>query len=116
MGNLFRRRSLCEFLYASTLLKAAALAALGPAGTDSGIYANKLIPREPDGSARARPQKAVIEAVLTPQEQDSAPPGLERIGSHMTITRLGDLESLRWTHGDEKPYQPIIHTSYPPRG
>ncbi len=95
----------------TTLLKAAALGALGPAVTDSGIYAYKLIRREPDGSARARPEKAVIEAVFTPHEQDGAPPGLERIESHVTITRRGDLESLRWTHGDEKPWQPIFSST-----
>ncbi len=95
----------------TTLLKAAALASLGPAVGDSGIYAYRLIRREPDGSVRAQPDKAVIEAVFTPHEQDGAPTVTGRIESRVTITRRGDLESLRWTHGDETPWHPIFSST-----
>lgn len=94
----------------TTLLKAVALAALGPAVSDSGIYPYQLIRREPAASQKGQPQKAVIEAVFTPHEQDHTE-SVPRVESHVTVGRRSDLELLRWTHGDEKLWHPIFNSS-----
>ncbi|HEX9970472.1 MAG TPA: AAA family ATPase [bacterium] len=78
-GNGMRKPSLANInllladngLGKTTLLKAVALAALGPAVSDSGIYPYKLIRREPVVAANDQPDQAVIEAVFIPHEQDA---------------------------------------------
>lgn len=94
----------------TTLLKAVALAALGPAVSDSGIYPYKLIRREPVVAAAIQPDQAVIEAVFTPHEQDDTY-NVSRVESRVAVIRKGDLESLRWTHSDEKNWHPIFSSS-----
>lgn len=94
----------------TTLLKAVALASLGPAVSDSGIFPYRLIRREPTDSAKAQPEEAVIEAEFTPHGQDHTP-GVDRVESHVTIKRRGDLESLRWSHGEEKVWHPIFSST-----
>jgi predicted ATP-binding protein involved in virulence len=94
----------------TTLLKAVALAALGPAVSDSGIYPYKLIRREPVVAANDQPDQAVIEAVFIPHEQD-ATDNVSRIESRVAVIRKGDLESLRWVHSDEKIWHPIFSSS-----
>ncbi|HIJ87426.1 MAG TPA: AAA family ATPase [Desulfuromonadales bacterium] len=89
----------------TTLLKAIALAALGPAVTDSGIFPYLLIRREP----LLQPSEAVIEANFFPNEQDDT--FVSVVESHITVTRRGDLESLRWTHPEEKAWHPIFSSS-----
>ena len=103
----------------TTLLKAISLAALGPAVTDSGIYPYHLIRREPD----SHPSKgtkiksdmeppagvATLTAVFKGHPQDSVP--VSSVESEITISQRGDLEQLRWTHQDEKPWQPIFSFS-----
>ncbi|MCI0493610.1 AAA family ATPase [candidate division KSB1 bacterium] len=94
----------------TTLLKAIALAALGPAVGDSGIYPYQLIRHEPVAAANTQPEQAVIEAVFTPHEQD-ATDTVNRIESRVAVIRKGDLESLRWIHSDEKIWHPIFSSS-----
>jgi len=94
----------------TTLLKAIALAALGPAVSDSGIYPYRLIRREPTVNTDNQPEQAVIEAVFTPHEQDQTS-HLSRVESRISVARRGDLESLRWTHADEKIWHPIFSSS-----
>lgn len=94
----------------TTLLKAIALAALGPAVSDSGIYPYQLIRREPAVSVKDQPEQAVIEAVFTSHEQDQVT-HINRVESRVTVARRGDLESLRWTHADEKIWHPIFSSS-----
>lgn len=91
----------------TTLLKAIALAALGPAVEDSGIFSYHLVRQEPGVPADEQPEKAVIEAVFTPHVQDDTG-SVCRIESHVTVARRGDLESLRWMHPDDKLWHPIF--------
>ena len=117
-GNGMRKPSLANInllladngLGKTTLLKAVALAALGPAVSDSGIYPYKLIRREPVVAANDQPDQAVIEAVFIPHEQD-ATYDVNRVESRVAVIRKGDLESLRWTHSDEKIWHPIFSSS-----
>lgn len=93
----------------TTLLKAIALAALGPAVSDSGIFPYRLIRREPIANWLAQPNEAVIEADFFPNEQDNT--SVSVVKSHITVVRRGDLESLRWTHKDDKHWHPIFSSS-----
>ena len=96
----------------TSILKAIALAALGPAVGDSGIYPYRLIRRgptgEPNGSEHA--DTAIIRAEFTPHAQDDVPDGVH-LPAHITITRKGDLESLRWAEKDEQHWQQIFSSS-----
>lgn len=102
----------------TTLLKAIALSALGPAVGSSGIYANRLVRREPGApksgktSAKksATAEKAVLEAEFTTHPQDRAG-SLERLESRVEVVKRGDLEELRWTHEEEKRWHPIFKSS-----
>ena len=92
----------------TTFLKAVALAALGPAVADAGIYPYRLIRREPnviDESPETHETQARISANFRTHDQDHAPYGL--IESQVTVSRKGDLEQLRWTHTDDKAWHPI---------
>ena len=91
----------------TTLLKGVALAALGPAVADSGLFPYYLVRRE-DG--RPNGEGALIEAsfALNAQDQrDIFPRELSRVESRIRVERRGDLERLRWAHGDEKRWHPI---------
>lgn len=99
----------------TTLLKAVALTALGPAVPDSGIYPHALVRREPESGTRKRggtsePREASLEAVFTLYAQDHREHH-EHLESRVTVTRRGDLEQLRWTHPDETRWQPIYSSS-----
>lgn len=91
----------------TTLLKAISLAALGPAVRSAGIYANRLVRREPGNEHTA--STATIEAGFIPHEQDQV--GLSRIESRVEVVRKGDLEELQWTHPDKKEWHPIYSSS-----
>ncbi|MGK7911153.1 MAG: AAA family ATPase [Synechococcus sp.] len=96
----------------TTLLKAIAIAALGPSVSDSGIFPYRLIRREPDAQTKAlQPKQACIKATFTPHQQDRTPSNLEKIESEITILKRGDLESLRWTYGEEDYWQPIFSST-----
>lgn len=93
----------------TTLLKAISLAALGPSVSDSGIFPYRLIRREPDTYTKSsQPEQASIKAVFTPHQQDQTPSQFDHIESEITISQRGDLESLRWTHQQEKGWHPIF--------
>ncbi|HEY1663178.1 MAG TPA: AAA family ATPase [Verrucomicrobiae bacterium] len=87
----------------TTLLRAIALASLGPAVGRSGIYPYHLIRREA-GDKASKP--AVLKASFTSHEQDNAPFG--KISSKVELIPEGDLELLEWTHGDPKLWHPVF--------
>lgn len=94
----------------TTLLKAIAIAALGPAVEDARLPIYRLIRREPGAELTSSTvEEAVIEARFTAHEQDAhgtdLPPG--PLESRVTISRIGDIERIRWSHSDEKPWHPI---------
>lgn len=91
----------------TTLLKGIALAALGPAVAESGLFPYYLIRREP-GEQNNR--EASIKAVFIPNRQDRKngfPESIERVHSHIRIDHRGDLERLKWAHDDDKHWHPI---------
>lgn len=101
----------------TTLLKAIALAALGPAVRSSGIYPYRLVRREPGGGRSTSKAKrdgaqsqAEIEAYFTPHEQDRVGK-IPRIESHIRVVRKMDLEELEWVHREEKLWHPIYSSS-----
>lgn len=95
----------------TTLLKAIALAALGPAVGDSGIYPYRLIRREPGAVPNGSEAEAVIKATFTTHEQDHLDSTQTPVDSEIRVTRKGDLETLRWTHPDETRWSPIYRSS-----
>lgn len=101
----------------TTMLKAISLAGLGPAVRSAGIYANRLVRREPTPRSSSRPQgaapeasEAIIEAIFTSHPQDQAG-GHPVIESRIRISRKGDLEEMVWDHPDEKRWHPIFSSS-----
>jgi hypothetical protein len=99
----------------TTMLKAIALAALGPAVSDSGIYPYRLIRREPgedlpDLVGQPRSERiATIEAKFRAHPQDGV--SVQNVESMITVSQRGDLEQLRWAHRDEKIWHPIFSAS-----
>ena len=89
----------------STLLKGVALAALGPAVADSGVFPYHLVRREAGGSADVG---ALVEATFTPSVQDDVPGGLPQVESRIRIDRRGDLERLQWARPEDKLWRPIF--------
>ncbi|MCO6491394.1 MAG: AAA family ATPase [Phaeodactylibacter sp.] len=94
----------------TTLLKAVALAALGPAVQDSGIFPYRLIRREPVGSGRQTVDEATICARFKPHEQDRVK-NFSVVESQVKVKRKGDLETLRWDHTQEKLWHPIFSST-----
>src|SRR6266852_1535953 len=100
----------------TAMLKAIALACLGPAVRDSGIYAYRLIRREPGSREDHNPKRqssdeALIEAFFTPHPQDRVPSGIRRVESRISIKRRGDLEQMEWSHPDDKNWHPIYSST-----
>ena len=98
----------------TTLLKAIALACLGPAVGRAGIYPYRLVRQEPRAgassarsTAKAAAAEAVVRARFTPHEQDHVPAGIARLESDVRVRRQIDLEELEWVHPDEKAWHPI---------
>jgi predicted ATPase len=89
----------------TSLLKAIALAALGPAVGKSGIYPYKLIRREA-GLEALKP--AVLKATFTTHPQDRSP--IPKIDSRVDVIPEGDLELLEWGQSDPKPWHPVFQT------
>ena len=89
----------------TTLLKGIALAALGPAVADSGLFPYRLI-RRADGDPSET--GALVEATFTPNVQDEVPRWISRVESRIRVDHRGDLERFRWEHLDEKPWHPIF--------
>lgn len=100
----------------TTLLKAIALACLGPAVGRAGIYPYRLIRHEPGqvpgtkhgSKAGATDSEATIRAGFVPHEQDRIPRGIAALESDTRVRREGDLETLEWVHPDEKTWHPIF--------
>lgn len=84
----------------TAMLKAIALACLGPAVSDAGIYPYRLVRR-----TRSAPDlhAAILTASFATHPQDGLRTGLT--GETM-VQRKGDLETLRW-NGDEEAWSPI---------
>jgi len=99
----------------TTLLKAIALAALGPAVRSSGIFPNRLVRREPTPARGKTPPgphtKAIIEARFTPHPQDQIPQDMGKLKSRIEVLRKGDLEELNWAHESEERWEPIYSAS-----
>jgi len=94
----------------TTLLKAVALAALGPAVTDSGIYPYHLVRKEPKKSKIIPAKHANLKASFIPHKQDEVS-NYEKVESDIAIVKKGDLEQLRWSHHSEKPWHPIYSST-----
>lgn len=97
----------------TSLLKAVAIAALGPAVAAASLPIYRLIRREPGetGDPGTGIPAAVIEADFTPHAQEVEaikPVRVKRLESHVTIQRRGDVELPVWTHPDDKPWHPIF--------
>lgn len=122
----------------SSVLRAIALAALGPAVVDSGIYPDRLVRREPKVVGKIQlGREAAIDAVFVPHEQDlltarlpnsrgktsaSLAPELRPLHSEVRVFRKTDLEQLRWlghheiSEGEsEKDWQDDMKEDYPRR-
>jgi len=97
----------------TTLLKAIALACLGPAVARAGLYPYRLIRQEPrtktrsGSTSRPNAREAVIQASFTTHDQDDVPAGVQVLESDIRVRREGDLEELQWAHPDAKPWHPI---------
>jgi predicted ATP-binding protein involved in virulence len=101
----------------TTLLKAIALACLGPAVGHAGIYPYRLIRQEPRialskarSSTRKSTTEAIIQATFTPNEQDQVPTGVVQLESDVRVRRAIDLEQLEWVHPEEKAWHPIFRS------
>lgn len=95
----------------TTLLKGIALAALGPAVAESGIFPYHLVRRE---AGQPAPGGAFIEAAFTPNAQDrnrQFPDRMSRIESRVRVDLRGDLERFKWMNSDDKPWHPIYSDS-----
>ena len=95
----------------TTLLEGVALASLGPAVADSGLFPYHLVRR-----AAGRPSEggALIEARYTLNPQDrkgDVPNSASRIESRVRVERRGDLERFKWVHQDEDAWRPIYSKS-----
>jgi hypothetical protein len=104
----------------SAFLKGVALAALGPAVGDAGIFPYRLVRREPQRSkatakskkSSERPQSdARLFARFRPHEQDHVPKSIRVVESDVGIEVKGDLEKLTWRHTDEKLWNPIFQAA-----
>lgn len=87
----------------TTLLKAIALAALGPAVGRSGIYPYQLIRREMNQN---RLDPARLGATFVTHEQDHC--DFSQIDSRVRVEPKGDLEFLEWDHEEEKRWHPVF--------
>lgn len=87
----------------TSLLKAIALSALGPAVGDSGIFPYRLVRRR-KGSGKLLP--ALLQADFTTHPQDRSP--FPIIESRVEVVPQGDLELLKWRHSDSKSWHPVF--------
>ena len=86
----------------TTMLKAIALAALGPAVGESGIFPYRLVRIQDDAASK----RTLIQAQFTAHEQDEIP--FSPIESEVEVKKRGDLEKLEWTHQDDKAWHPVF--------
>jgi hypothetical protein len=88
----------------TTLLRAIALAALGPAASLSGIFPYRLIRHE--GGRKGKINSAALRADFTTHPQDRAP--VNTIESDVRVVARGDLEVLEWGHKEDKAWHPVF--------
>lgn len=95
----------------TALLRAIALACLGPAVRSSGIFPYRLVRREPQKGKKPAhvSEGAELEAIFRPHAQDVV--GHTVIESKIAVTARGDLEELEWIHPDDKRWHPIFSDS-----
>lgn len=104
----------------SAFLKGVALAALGPAVSDAGIYPYRLVREDPSLPKSSKIKRssspgdhgadAIIDARFRPHAQDHVPAGVSQIESQVSLQRRGDLERLSWTHTDDKLWHPVFNS------
>jgi hypothetical protein len=110
----------------SAFLKAIALACLGPTVRDSGIFAYRLVRREPGIADVPRevlrnlklPQQlvmssstALIRADFKPNAQDKVPPATKGLVSRVRVDRRQDLETIMFLDSPGKEWDEIYRDS-----
>jgi hypothetical protein len=89
----------------SAFLKSVALAALGPAVGDAGIYPYRLVRRAP--SAETWPD-AKITARFRSHPQDQVPDSIRMLESKIGVQAKGDVERLSWLRKNDVLWDPIF--------
>ncbi len=94
----------------TTLLKAVAIAALGPAVADANLPIYRVIRREKGADPHGGSEEATVTARFTPHRQDgfSAGPRHGQLQSAASIVRKGEIERIASTLEDEADWQPIF--------
>jgi hypothetical protein len=88
----------------TSLLRAVALAALGPAVDRAGIFPYHFIRRDPPKGERAAATS--LSAEFATHDQDHSPyPVIE---SQVEVVAEGDLEFLRWAHPQDDAWHPVF--------
>ncbi len=87
----------------TAVLKAIALACLGPAAPHAGIFPYRLVRSTRSSTS---PHAAIVSARFVAHEQDRVPAGTA-LASEVIVERRGDLETLRWD-GDQGPWQSVF--------
>lgn len=94
----------------TTMLKAIAMAALGPAVGDANLPIYRLIRQKPASAKGTQPEEALIEASFSTHEQDGHGTNFcpEVMESVVKISRQGEVERVKWAHSQEKEWSPIF--------
>jgi len=90
----------------TTVLKALAIAALGPAVQDANLPIYRLIRRGPPGESKAAVANIRATFILHPQDHHGAYKEL-RLESRSVVVRRGEVERVNWVGRDERPWEPI---------
>lgn len=98
----------------TSLLRAVALACLGPTVGKSGIFPYKFIREEPSSEQKSRSSVHSGTAQITADFNEDVL-GLEgiltqKLHSQVVVERMGDLESLGWTTDDDSHWRPIFES------
>jgi len=88
----------------TSVLRAVALAALGPAVDRAGIFPYHFIRRVSKTGKRAASASLVAE--FATHEQDASPYAM--IESRVEVVAEGDLEFLKWAHHEQKAWHPVF--------
>ncbi len=97
----------------TTVLRAVALAALGPAVSQSGIYSHNLVRREPGPrrTKRTKRAEAGISASFLLHDQDvDSKSGERALSGALNIERQGDLESIHFDESAKEGWDPVFET------
>ena len=93
----------------TAFLKCIALAGMGPAIGDSGIFPYRLVRIPPGVEANDELNPCRITAKFLTHEQDDAP--YSALESDISIEKIGDLERMKWIHHDDKSWHPIFSSN-----